>query len=654
MMLFLPLSAFIWKLKPPGTVQGILGENLTLEWKFSLANENFDYFLLLRSGDDMIKYSNDGSVIIYSDFIGLVGMATNGTPAFTLLNLQLIDDKAKFCCKVGTKSTGASGGNVHKDCVTLKLLVRPSITAISGNITLNESDDVILSCNATGTPPPNITWSKSGDQHKNIKLGSLLPLRNISRAQDGLYWCTAENGAGKSIASVRVIVQFPPSIVYISHDTLANEADDVKLFCNSTGNPRPNITWTFLNGSNSKIIQSEKTLVLSNVTRNQAGTYKCTADNGIMVPSIANVQVAINFPPFIEYISSDTNVNETDDVMLSCNSTGNPRPNITWSFQRGLQASNIKTGETLFLSDVRRDQAGAYGCTADNGVMSSKTVYVHITVNYEPEIKDGVRKKITSWINHETKMTCEAEGVPAPDIIWTRNDITISPSKSKTGVREIMIKPKDVNDFGDYMCTAKNLLGSTQQIITIEEIVAPEAPEILRIDTGVDNMEIHWQASISSPEFPVLDYLVRVEEKDELNWRKNCTRFQTKGSSQMCAVNELRSGTVYIVQIAARNVVGYSPFTKTEAQTKNEAGKTDAQIQKQQQLSEDAIDGIIGGVICFCSLVVVIVAIVTQRRPCNRGCNKTNVNKGLEGCINGGIDVAIEESPQTAELEERV
>ena len=30
---------------------------------------------------------------------------------------------------------------------------------------------------------------------------------------------------------------------------------------------------------------------------------------------------------------------------------------------------------------------------------------------------------------------------------------------------------------------------------------------------------------------------------------------------------------VYIVQIAARNVVGYSPFTKTEAQTKKEAGK---------------------------------------------------------------------------------
>ena len=88
----------------------------------------------------------------------------------------------------------------------------------------------------------------------------------------------------------------------------------------------------------------------------------------------------------------------------------------------------------------------------------------------KPEIKDGVLKKITSWINHETKMTCEAEGVPTPDITWTRNDVTISPFKSQTGVREIKITPKDVNDFGDYVCTAKNLLGSTQQLIAIEEI----------------------------------------------------------------------------------------------------------------------------------------------------------------------------------------
>lgn len=70
----------------------------------------------------MIKYSSDGRVITYTDFIGSVGMATNRTPAFTLINLNQNDDKAEFCCKVYTNSTGASHGNFNKDCVTLKLL----------------------------------------------------------------------------------------------------------------------------------------------------------------------------------------------------------------------------------------------------------------------------------------------------------------------------------------------------------------------------------------------------------------------------------------------------------------------------------------------------------------------------------------------------
>ena len=70
----------------------------------------------------MIKYSQDTGVVIYSNFLGNVGMATNGTPAFTLINLQQNDDKAQFCCKVSTKRTGASLGDVYMDCVTLKLL----------------------------------------------------------------------------------------------------------------------------------------------------------------------------------------------------------------------------------------------------------------------------------------------------------------------------------------------------------------------------------------------------------------------------------------------------------------------------------------------------------------------------------------------------
>ena len=88
-------------------------------------------------------------------------------------------------------------------------------------------------------------------------------------------------------------------------------------------------------------------------------------------------------PPSIEDITPDTTVNETDNVTLVCNSTGNPVPNITWVFLDDLDAKSIGTQESLTLSHVKRNQSGTYGCRADNGVMRPINASVHVTINCE-------------------------------------------------------------------------------------------------------------------------------------------------------------------------------------------------------------------------------------------------------------------------------
>ncbi|CAH3158834.1 unnamed protein product, partial [Pocillopora meandrina] len=687
-------SAIYWNKTPPANVKGILGENVTLGWNFTISSaETLDNFVLLRSSDDMIRYDHSkGEVTIFENFKGRVAMSVDGSPKFVLFNLQGKDDKAKFCLKVYTKikSTGhAQSYWPTPKCAKIELLERPGIVDIPKNhtVTFIEGKNVTINCSATGIPTPNVTWTKSGNETKNFPPSSPLKLENVSREEDGLYWCVAENGLGKVTASVRVIVQYAPSISIGPISQTVNESDDLELFCNATGRPTPQITWYRVTDPSVQL-PNGTALKVKNINRTDSGVYQCRASNGIGTDVCASANVTVNFPPSLDYTSDDTTVNETDNVTLFCNATGYPHPRITWTFLRGSESTIVGREESLPLSNVSRTQAGTYQCMASNDWTSSKAANVQVTVNYKPfatrltsnatrntaisglpvtffykpEIKDTVQSTIYTWINRETKLTCAVDGVPRPNITFTRAGSILHSTPSENGASQLIIKPEGATDFGDYTCTAKNHLGSVKKIIKIKQIVAPAAPEGLEIETGLHTMEIHWQSLESTPDSPVEDYLVIVEMKGESESRKTCIRVHTGKRHLTCAINDLESGTVYSVKVAARNKVGYSEFAEKEVQTESEAKpitntvKKEFQEQHQQEhLSNTVIDGIIAGVLIFCSLVVVIFAVLKHRRPCHPVCKKESQDLSSEECNEGHDNpVCSSENPVADEMEERV
>ena len=77
----------------------------------------------------------------------------------------------------------------------------PRIANVSNYQVVCEGSLVTLSCNATGIPPPNITWTRVEDDGTDS--APLLPvvdgkyvLSNIQRSANGTYRCTADNGVG--------------------------------------------------------------------------------------------------------------------------------------------------------------------------------------------------------------------------------------------------------------------------------------------------------------------------------------------------------------------------------------------------------------------------------------------------------------------------
>ena len=77
---------------------------------------------------------------------------------------------------------------------------------------VHEHSDVTLSCNATGKPEPNITWTRvwenGTDSGALQSKDGYLVMANISRSSNGTYRCTAFNGVGEPVnQTVKVIVR---------------------------------------------------------------------------------------------------------------------------------------------------------------------------------------------------------------------------------------------------------------------------------------------------------------------------------------------------------------------------------------------------------------------------------------------------------------
>ena len=72
----------------------------------------------------------------------------------------------------------------------------------------------------------------------------------------------------------------PPEIATAPLSQQIVEGNVVTLFCNATGNPQPNITWT--KRGNNIVLSSSETLILTNLTKgDNEAVYKCKVQNNL-------------------------------------------------------------------------------------------------------------------------------------------------------------------------------------------------------------------------------------------------------------------------------------------------------------------------------------------------------------------------------------
>ena len=85
-------------------------------------------------------------------------------------------------------------------------LVPPQIVIVPQSKTVNESNRVLLRCEASGYPVPTITGTKDGRQFQGAQ--RTVNVGQSTKSDAGRYVCTADNGVGQpKTAEVYIIVQ---------------------------------------------------------------------------------------------------------------------------------------------------------------------------------------------------------------------------------------------------------------------------------------------------------------------------------------------------------------------------------------------------------------------------------------------------------------
>ena len=80
-------------------------------------------------------------------------------------------------------------------------------------------------------------------------------------------------------------------------------------------------------------------------------------------------------------------MNETTDLHLFCNATGNPQPRIKWFRFRGLTRLGLPSFDgILIVRNINKSDSGIYKCIAINGIGYEADATSTVTVNCKPDL----------------------------------------------------------------------------------------------------------------------------------------------------------------------------------------------------------------------------------------------------------------------------
>ncbi|KAL9962306.1 hypothetical protein ACROYT_G031394 [Oculina patagonica] len=175
---------------------------------------------------------------------------------------------------------------------------------------------------------------------------------------------------GESISSPRVSVS--PETQTVTENQTAT------FYCSASGNPKPVVTWSKVNGSlgDESVSTNDGKLEIPKSSYNDRGKYVCIARNALgQDQKMTNFFVEV-FPKLTKIPDRSYTFHEGAIIKLSCDAFGFPSPVIQWSrplFALPKGRSRVNNG-SLSIQGYKPEDTGTYICTATNKLGSTRSL----------------------------------------------------------------------------------------------------------------------------------------------------------------------------------------------------------------------------------------------------------------------------------------
>ncbi|XP_062361457.1 hemicentin-2 [Cinclus cinclus] len=465
-------------------------------------------------------------------------------------------DEGRFEC-IATNSAGEA-----RKVFLVSVHVPPTIADDLTDVVVTRLSPAILTCYASGVPPPTVSWSKEGAQlgsrgggYRVLPRGAL-EIRQALPAHSGRYTCTARSTAGTARKHIWLTVHEPPALKPLPGMVMVMVNTSAVLSCEATGVPRPEVTWQkdgvgITGGSGVKVLPSGQ-LRLLRAAPEDAGTYLCMARNPSGTAA-GRTRLIVQVPPIIAAGPLELVVLEGLEVLLPCAARGVPEPRVSWSREgalvQGGKATVLPSGE-LLLRDVQEGDAGSYSCTAVNSAgraVRRLSLSIHTLPTFTHLPTD-----ITLSRGERLELVCAAVGSPQPRVSWMANGQLIADGASGHSGRSILRREAAApSDSGTYICHAENSAGAIRATVLVSVREAP----VIQGDASIYQVE-------HSGGDALLDCHAQGNPEPLIRWSKDGVPVVAHGRLQ-----QLQNGSLAIRAVGSTDVGQYQCVAENDAGT---------------------------------------------------------------------------------------